>query len=120
MLMLRTEDGKKFYFSGIGTGGKRKVQAGRKTQTALPVVYGGRMAGVMMILESSTKGQKAKKATARRPAKRAIMKDETFSTRAVNTLQSNPFNLKPGKVQVIEDHKDDPVTVIRLTCSHNG
>ena len=120
MLMLRSDDGKKYYFTGIGTGGTKKIQADRKTWTALPVVCGGRMAGVMMIMESSTAGKKAKKATATRPAQRAVMKGETFSTRAINALKKYPLNLTPGKVEVICDHEKKPVTVVALICSHNG
>ena len=58
------------------------------------------MAGVMMIIESSTKGKSARKATSRKPAQRAVMKGETFSTRARNTLERVPFNLKPGIIRV--------------------
>ena len=86
MLMLRSDDGKKYYFSGVGRRRSKTIQADRKTQTALPIKFGSRMAGIMMIVESSTAvGKKAKKATANRPAQRAVMMGETFSTRAINT-----------------------------------
>ena len=41
----------------------------------------------MMNLESPTAGKKARRATATIPAQRAVMKDETFSTRAINALK---------------------------------
>ena len=41
------------YFEGIGNAGKRKLQSDRLSVTLLPVDWGGRLAGCMVILPSS-------------------------------------------------------------------
>ena len=96
------------YFEGIGNAGKRKLQCARQSITVLPVDWGGRMAGCLVILPSA--------ASTKKKEEDGFIFGDRISNQRLKQLQK--FGIKTMKTHVVKVEGEER-TVFSVQPSSN-